>query len=225
MAIRIEGRWVSMGGKPEEPEGVILGDTNLKAAAKSSVEYGIHPNDSVVAIWDGTTKDAKTFFGFPRNHTLSHVSNIVLLGYGTNNLWKKDQGGIKVPACTPNKFLEEYGELLDQLHASFREALILSSDPMPCHTTGFANAAIDCFWRRTHQHFPKHHHLHFANHYWKQKGKTIFGDLFDAAGENLKAEEIKILIEAAYESLALLKIEPDPPKNTYLSKKGYILKF
>jgi hypothetical protein len=142
MAIRAGDHWMSKGGNPDDPENVLLGDTNLKRAAANPEGFGIHQNDLVVSIWEGTMGDAEDYFSNTRIHTLRNTNNIVLLDYGANNLYSELLGGKKVAASPSMKFLQDYGEQIDLLHNNFPHAQILSSDPVPRHTSGFCNSAI-----------------------------------------------------------------------------------
>jgi hypothetical protein len=200
---------------------VFLGDTNLKRAAANPEGFGNHQNDLVVSIREGTLGDAEDYFSNTRIHTLRNTNNIVLLGYGADNLYSELLGGMKVAASPSMKFLQDYGVQIDLLHNNFPNAQILSSDPVPRRKSGFCNSAIDCFGSRIHPRFPAHHHLNFAKRYYLQRGRVVHKDLYDTAGQNLIDEEAKILIKNAYDALVLLKIEPTPPKNTYLGQKGF----
>jgi hypothetical protein len=224
-AIKAGERWMSVGGNSDDPRTLILGDCNLRPAAANPESFGIHPEDQVAAIWLGKLKEAKASFGFPRSHILKNITNIVFLGFGTNDLSHEGPGGIQIPGSTASKFLDEFRSLIDLLHSQYPNATIVTTDPIPRRTSGYCNAEIEYVRGKVSQCFDGHHHVNYARKYWWKTGRILKDNFFDAEGKNLKSEEIKTMIEAVYRALNLLRTEPGPAAKKKLGMIPFTFKF
>jgi hypothetical protein len=219
-------QWCSKGGVDNDPITLIIGDSTFRHAAKHPDLVGLHESDQLIAIWGGRLEHVEPFFTL-RPHTYRMVKRIVLLGYGMEDLCQTGLDGTQHPGSSKEQFLKDYVALVNHIHREFPEAVILSSDPMPRHTTGFGNNRLAYFSTRIAKSHDKHHHLCFAKrfHTHKTTGRQLKKEKFESDGIQVKQDQVRILIDSVHEALAKIESTPEDIKDIRLSVQGFSLKF
>jgi hypothetical protein len=219
-------QWCSKGGAPNDPRTLIIGDTTLKYVAQHPDLVSLGDTDQLMAVWGGETSHIQPFFE-GRPHTYRNVENIVLLGYGMNDLCQTAPDGTQQPKSGKEKFLEDYVSMIDHIHDRFPEAIILSSDPIPRQTMGFGNARLSYFANHIAQRDPMHHHFSLAKYFQQHitKGRALKMDKYEVDGIQLKQDEVRVLIDAVHEALTMIKTATEDFHNSCLSDPRFKLKF
>jgi hypothetical protein len=224
---RVSGGWATRGGNPDQPQTVIIGDMNLKTASKDPTTFELKERDQVVSIWGGTLKEAQDFFGHPKPYTLRNVKNIVFLGYGTDMLCKEGPlGGPKwIPGTSIRELGDQFDAIIDDLHKTYPNAVVITSDPIPHQTTPthFANARIKCFSYNIAPRFEKHHHICLNRRYVNRKTNSLKKEFFN--DDELIAGEVKTLIKSTYEAIDIFEAGPDSNADKYLGAMGLAIIF
>jgi hypothetical protein len=217
-------QWCSIGGVESDPKTLIIGDTNLKDTARNPDLVSLREDDQLIAVWDGKLQHIRPFFE-QRPHTYRFVENIVLLGYGMEDLSRTGLDGIQHEGTDKDVFMDEYINLISYIHDKYPDATVISSDPIPRQTSGYGNARLAYFASRFGKGNPRHHHINLAKCYYMHRSRLIKESKYQDDGILVKQDQAKVLINMVHEALDKIEGATTDVGRTPLTENGFVLKF
>jgi hypothetical protein len=211
--MRINNKFVRIGGEMIDPKTIFIADSNAKIAAINPAGFALS-GEMIVAIPGGTIKDAVDFLNEPGiRRTFTTVEAFVLFGIGTNDLCRR--GGLtpeghpeQIPGINGHQLASLFNDLLGLILQGWPHATIVSLDPIPRKTDGFGNSWVSQCSNRMRRITQKHTHVQYAERYFlKQMAgrgrRDLRTDCFESDGIHLLTSELAKMFDAAHEALAI----------------------
>ena len=192
--VRIADSWVNVTGCLDSPRYVFLIDKIGNDVISNLTHVGVDSRDAVIQISKGDFNTLNAFIHTKANE-YAQVTAIVILWYGMEELvenapppgscapvieeWFLEEGPRIIPRCTVAEVVQKYTSTIHMCLSLFPNSLIVSSDPPPRRSTGFAIARANYVGTSIEQQDGRHHHIRFNRHF---HGKRKSGD-FNKGGK------------------------------------------
>lgn len=189
--IRINDAWVNLCGQIDSPRYVFIVDKIAKHAILNLASIGVDDKDAVVQITKG---DFASLDSFVRSkiREYAEVKAVVMLWFGADELsedapppgslpplveeWLLPGGPRIMPKLTVAEVVAKYTASIRLCLDSFPNSLVISSDPPPRRSTGFATARANFVASSLIQQDARHRHVRFNRHFHGKKGHGDFNE-------------------------------------------------
>ena len=171
---RINNSWVNISGQLLSPKRVFITDSMSKNAISSLTEIGVNDTDAFVQIMKGDFETADAFL-HSKTSEYAEVETFIFLWYGGDEIAEAAPPPGSCPPVVEQYFLKEGPRIMPRLSVSetvakytasirlcldtYPSATVVSTDPPPRRSTGFAMSRANFVASSLLQQDGRHRHL------------------------------------------------------------------
>ena len=189
--VRIADSWVNMTGCLDSPRYVFIIDKIGKDVVTNLATVGVDSRDAVVEVSRGDFQ-ALDLFIHTKAQEFAMATAVVVLWYGLEELvaeapppgscapvieeWFLEEGPRIIPRCTVAEVVQKYTSTIHTCLSLFPNSSIVSSDPPPRRSTGFAMSRAEYVASSIEQQDGRHHHIRFNRHFHGKRKSGNFNN-------------------------------------------------
>ena len=239
--IRVNDSWVNIAGCQDSPRFLFIVDIVAKDAILDLAAVGVDSRDVVVQIRKGDFDTLESFIR-SRSRDYATVEAVVILWYGAEELvqeapppgslapqveeWFLPQGPRIMPRLTVSEVVSKYTDSVRLSLGAFPQSLVISTDPPPRRSSGFATARANYVGKSMRQQDGRHHHFLLNRHFhgrqgsnFNEGGKYPLHESFFIGGVVPTLAAWSAVFRRVYAALAAVSVDGDVDRDAKASLK------